>query len=81
MSSRVTYKSLIIVSPSSSVTFVSECYDYLISGKKIVLISGRLEKELWPPGDSVMVNGHFSRESDLKGLKGYLSTPLLSLVG
>ena len=72
---------MIIVSPSSSVTFVSECYDYLISGKKIVWISGRLEKEFGPPGDSVMVNGNFSREKDLKGLIGYLSTTFLSLVG
>ena len=44
--SHVTYKGLTGVSPSGSITFVSELYDGSISDKEIVRKSGILEKEL-----------------------------------
>ena len=53
------------MSPSGSVSFVSELYDGSISDKEIVRKSGILEKELWPPGDSVMADRGFTIESDL----------------
>ena len=63
--SHVTYKGLIGVSPSDSIMFFSELYDDSISDKKIVRKSGILEMELWPPGDIVMADRGFTRESDL----------------
>ena len=54
------------MSPSGSITFVSELYDGSISDKEIVRKSVILEKELCSPGDSVMVDRGFTIESDLK---------------
>ena len=45
--SHVRYKGLIDLSPSGSITFVSELYDDSISDNKIVWKSGILEKEFW----------------------------------
>ena len=64
--SHVTYKGLISVSPSDSITFVSELYDGSISDKEIVRKFGILEKELWFPGDSVIVDRGFTIENNLK---------------
>ena len=58
--SHVTYKGLIGVSPSGSITFVSHLYDGLISHKVIVRKSGILEKELWSPGDRVKMDCGFT---------------------
>ena len=66
--SHVTYKGLIDVSPSGSITFVCKLYDGSISDKEIVRKSGILEKELWSPGDSVMADRGFTIENDLKEL-------------
>ena len=73
--SYVTYKGLIGVSPSVSMTFDSELYDDSISDKKIVRKSGILEKELWSPGESVMTDCGFTIESELKELKVDLNIP------
>ena len=73
--SHVTYKGLISVSPSGSITFVSQLYDGSISDKEIVRKSGILEKELWSPGDSVMADRGFTIESDLKELNVDLNIP------
>ena len=75
LKSHVTYKGLIGVSPSGSITFVSELYDGSISDKEIVRKSGLIEKELWSPGDSVMADRSFTTESDLKELKVDLNIP------
>ena len=64
--SHVTYKGLIGVSPSGSITFVSQLYDGSISDKEIVRKSGILEKELWSPRDIVMADRGFTIEGDLK---------------
>ena len=45
--SHVRYKGLIDLSPSGSITFVSELYDDSISNNEIVWKSGILEKEFW----------------------------------
>ena len=73
--SHVTYKGLTGVSPSGSITFVSQLYDGSISDKEIVRKSGILEKELWSPGDSVMADRGFTIESDLKELNVDLNIP------
>ena len=73
--SHVTYMGLIGVSPSGSITFVSELYDGSISNKEIMRKSGILDKELWSPGDSVMADRGFTIESDLKELKVNLNIP------
>ena len=71
----MTYKGLIVVSPSGSITFVSELYDGSISDKEIVIKSGILKKELWSPGESVMADRGFIIESDLKQLIADLNIP------
>ena len=58
--SHVTYKGLIGVSPSGSITFV-------VYSK--VRKSGILEKEPWNPGDSAMADRGFTIEHNLKELK------------
>ena len=63
------------MSPSGSITFVSELYDGLISDKEIVKKSGILEKELWSSGDSAMAYRGFTIESDLRELKVDLNIP------
>ena len=63
------------MSPSGSITFVSELYDGSVSDKEIVRKSGILEKELWFPGDSFMEDRGFTVESDLKELKFDLNIP------
>ena len=64
----VTYKGLIGVSSSGSITFVSHLYDGLISDKVIVRKSGILEKELWSPVDRVKMDRGFTIKSDIKEL-------------
>ena len=73
--SHVTYKGLIGVSPSGSITFVSQLYDGSISDKEIVRKSGILEKELWSPRDIVMADRGFTIEGDLKEWNVDLNIP------
>ena len=63
------------MSPSGSITFVSQLYDGSISDKEIVRKSGILEKELWSPGDIVMADRGFTIEGDLKELNVDLNIP------
>ena len=63
------------MSPSGSITFVSELYDSSISDKEIVRKSGIIEKELWSPGGSAMADCGFTIKSDLKELKVDLNIP------
>ena len=67
------------MSPSGSITFVSQLYDGSISDKEIVRKSGILEKKLWSPGDSVMVDRGFIIEIDLKELNVDLNIPSSSV--
>ena len=75
--SHITYKGLIGASSSDSITFVSQLHDGSISDKEIVRKSGILEKELWPPENSVMADRGFTIESDLKELNVDLNIPSL----
>ena len=64
--SHVTYKGLIGMSPPGSITFISELYDNSITDKEMIIKSGILEKELWSPGYSDVLDHGFTIESDWK---------------
>ena len=73
--SHVTYKGLLGISPSGSITFISALYDGSISDKEIVKRSGILEKDLWSAGDSVMADRGFTIQEELNPLKVRLNIP------
>ena len=52
-----TVKVLIGIMPSGPVIFISDCYEGLVSDKKLVQISGLLEK--LEPGDEIMADKGF----------------------
>jgi len=54
---RNTIKLLIGVTPSGAISFVSDCYKGSISDKKLVEVSGLLDK--LEPGDKIMANKGF----------------------
>lgn len=73
--SHVTYKGLVGISPSGSITFVSQLYDGSISDKEIVCKSGLLEKRLWQENDSVMADRGFTIQNELNSLYVKLNIP------
>ena len=73
--SHVTYKGLIGISPSGSVTFISQLFDGSISDREIVSRSGFLEPSLLNSQDSVMVDGGFVIYDELKELGVVLNIP------
>ena len=73
--SHVTYKGLIGIAPSGSITFVSQLYEGCISDKEIVKRSGFLTKELWKKDDSVMADRGFTIAEDLRKLDVSLNIP------
>ena len=58
------YKGLIGISPSGSVTFVSDLYSGSISHKQLTRRCGLLD--LLEPGDSVMADTGFDIKEDLQ---------------
>ena len=73
--SHVTYKGLIGISPSGSVTFISQLFDGSISDREIVSRSGFLEPSLLNSQDSVMADGGFVIYDELKELGVVLNIP------
>ena len=73
--SHVTYKGLIGISPSGSVTFISQLFDGSISDREIVSRSGFLEPSLWNSQDSVMADRGFVIYDELKELGVVLNIP------
>ena len=73
--SHVTYKGLIGISLSGSVTFISQLFDGSISDQEIVARSGFLEPSLWNDHDSVMADRGFTIENELKQLNVTLNIP------
>ena len=64
--SHVTYKGLVGISPSGSITFISQLFDGSISDKEILSRSGFLDPSLWNPQDSVMADRGFTIKNELK---------------
>ena len=73
--SHVTYKGLIGISPSGSVTFISQLFDGSISDSEIASRSGFLEPSLWSSQDSVMNDRRFVIYDELKQLGVVLNIP------
>ena len=73
--SRNTVKVLIGIMPSGPVTFISDCYEGSISDKKLVQVSGLLEK--LEPGDEIMADKGFLIQDILAPLGVRLNVPPL----
>ena len=73
--SHVTYKGLIGISPSGSVTFISQLFDGSISDREIVSRSGFLEPSLWNSQDGAMADRGFVIYDELKELDVVLNIP------
>ena len=67
----ITYKGLIGISLSGTITFVSELYDYDVSLKRC----GILNKELWSKDDDVMADRGFTIKKQLEPLVVTLNIP------
>ena len=72
---RNTVKVLIGIMPSGPVTFISDCYEGSISDKKLVQVSGLLEK--LEPGDEIMADKGFLIQDILAPLGVHLNVPPL----
>jgi len=72
---RNTVKVLVGIMPSGPVTFVSDCYEGSISDKKLVQVSGLLDK--LEPGDEVMADKGFLIQDILAPLGVRLNVPPL----
>lgn len=70
---RNTVKVLVGVTPSGAISFVSECYEGSISDKKLVEVSGLLEK--LEPGDEVMADKGFQIQDILAPFGVRLNIP------
>ena len=70
-----TVKVLIGIMPSGPVTFISDCYEGSISDKKLVQVSGLLEK--LEPGDEIMADKGFLIQDILAPLGVRLNVPPL----
>ena len=68
-----TVKVLVGVTPSGAISFVSECYEGSISDKRLVEVSGLLEK--LEPGDEVMADKGFQIQDLLAPLGVRLNLP------
>lgn len=66
--SHATYKGLLGIAPSGSITFVSQLYEGSISDKEIVDRSGLLNENLWENNDSIMADRGFTITDLLKPL-------------
>ena len=73
--SHVTYKGLVGVAPSGSITFVSQLNEGSISNKEIVERSGLLNRHLWEANDSIMADRGFTITDLLKPLGVELNIP------
>ena len=71
----MTYKCLIGISPSGSVTFIGQLFDGSISDSKIALRSGFIEPSLWNSQDGVMTDRRFVIYDELKELGVVLNIP------
>ena len=71
----VTYKGLLGISPSGSITFISQLYEGSISDKEIVRKSGILNPKFWSPGDSIMADRGFTIAELLEPLNVELNIP------
>ena len=63
------------ISPSRSITFVSQLYPGSLSDKKIVSRCGILHPELWEKGDSIMADRGFTIQELLDPLGVKLNIP------
>ena len=72
---RNTVKVLIGIMPSGPVTFISDCYEGSISDKKLVQVSGLLEK--LERGDEIMADKDFLIQDILAPLGVRLNVPPL----
>ena len=72
---RNTVKILIGIMPSRAISFVSDCYEGSISDKKLVEVSGLLEK--LEPGDEIMADKGFLIQDMLAPLGVRLNVPPL----
>ena len=73
--SHVTYKGLIGITPSGSVTFITQLFNGLISDREIVSKSGFLELSLWNSQNSVIPDRRFLIYDELKELGVLLNIP------
>ena len=73
--SHVTYKALLGIAPSGSITFVSQLYKGSISDKEIVDRSGFINGNLWGKGDTIMADRGFTISDLLEPLKVGLNIP------
>ena len=70
---RNTVKVLIGITPSGVISFVSDCYEGSISDKKLVEVSGLLQK--LEPGDEIMADKGFLIQDMLAPLGVRLNVP------
>ena len=71
----VTYKGLVGIAPSGSITLISQLYKGSISDNVIVARSGILSHELWSAGESLMADRGFTIQEELNPLKVRLNIP------
>ena len=71
----LTYKGLIGIAPSGSVTFTSNLYPGSIYDKEIVRRSGLLNEALWAKNDSIMADQGFLISDDLESIGLSLNIP------
>ena len=64
----ITYKGLVGVSPSGTITFISELYDGSTPGVEIVKKCGILNKELWKKDDDLMAGRGFTIKKQVERL-------------
>ena len=64
----ITYKGLVGVSPSGTITFISELYDGSTPGVEIVKKCGILNKELWKKDDDLMAGRGFTIKKQFERL-------------
>ena len=69
----ITYKGLVGISPSGTITFISELYDGSTSDVEIIKRSSILNKELWSKNDDVMEDKEFTIKKQLEPLVATLN--------
>ena len=71
----ITYKGLLGISPSGTITFISELYDGSTSDVEIIKRCGILNKELWSKDDDVMADRGFTIKKQVDPLGVTLNIP------
>ena len=61
----ITYKELLGIASSGTITFTNELYEGSLADKEIVERSGILNKNLWDDNDLIMADRDFTTQNEL----------------